>query len=1043
VDGNALVGRSRELAMLEDCLRTATGGSRGIVMITGEPGIGKTRLLDELAARTVVAGGRAVWGRTWEVGLTPAYWPWIQILGALAEPDDPAPELVGLDDRSDAASRLARFDIVGSFLIRRATAQPLAILLDDLHAADASSLLLLEYLARHVRTGRLLIAITARDGESPLEVEHALARIRRDARRIVVGRLDARDVAELVGPGVAPELARRVHELSEGNPLFVAELVACIVAHGGLEAIGQVTGLRAMIRDRVARLPDDTTHALSVAALLGREFRGRVLADVLELAHDELDRRLAPALRIGVVTRPASDRYRFSHALVAESLADEHPADEAARLHVRAAAAIERHDGDDGAHAIAHHWLEASHVDREAAVAAVERAARVALAQLGFEDAAALLERAIALCAGDRRRRATLLCARAEALQHAGRHDLGRELGDQAADLARELGDGVLLARIALARGIEFRFGETDRELVGLLREALAAMPAGDSALRARCLARLAAAEQPAYDPAAPVADARAAIAMARRIGDRRTRLDVIHVAFAALIEYVPPQELDELLRELFVLASSPGDRLIELRNRLRHCFVTLELAERTQFDATVVAFAELAESLGFARWLWPVKLVHAMVAILEGRFADARLATDEAEAIGTTAHDAQCERTLMQHRFLAAWTQTEPYGALAQRFGAALPYLRASMTVFEAQSRADIAAMRRALDQIAPMLATDYLTSAALGDAIALCHLAVPDARAAETYVRLAPLGGRVWVSSMTGFALQDIHDRVLLVLASALGEWDRIDTHGLAALAIAERLRATAWVALVRADWAAALDRRAASPAGRSDDRVRATELWADALATAVQLGMPGLVARCRAARGGDATPPVPVVEPAVRTEPDAADRITVGREGELWVVGGRGSVARVRDSRGIQMLARLIAEPGRELHVLDLVGESGGVDTGSSGEALDPKAKAAYRKRLTVLTEELEEAEAWADSIRAERARTEIEALTAELARAVGLGGRDRKVGAAVERARSNAQRRLSHAIQQLRAAAPALGDHFQRTVRTGTFCIYDPR
>lgn len=1022
--------------MLEDCLRTATGGSRAIVMITGEPGIGKTRLLDELAARTVVAGGRAVWGRTWEVGLTPAYWPWIQILGALAEPDDPAPELVGLDDRSDAASRLARFDVVGSFLIRRATAQPLAILLDDLHAADASSLLLLEYLARHGRAGRLLIALTARDGEASLEVEQALARIRRDARRIVVGRLDARDVAELVGTEVAPALARRVHELSDGNPLFVAELVACIAAHGGLEAMGQVTGVRAMIRDRVARLPDDTAHALAVAALLGREFRGLVLADVLELAHEEIDRRLVPALRLGVVTRPAPDRYRFSHALVAESLADEHPADQAARLHVRAAAAIERHDGDGGAHAIAHHWLLASHIDRDAAVAAVERAARVALAQLGFEDAAALLERAIALCPGDTRRRAALLCARAEAVQHAGNHDVGRELCDQAADLARELGDGVLLARIALARGIEFRFGETDRELVGLLRGALAIMPAGDSALRARCLARLAAAEQPAHDPGGPVADARAAIAMARRIGDRRTRLDVIHVAFAALIEYVPPQELDDLLRELFALASSPGDRLIELRNRLRHCFVTLELAERTQFDAAVGAFTELAESLGFARWLWPVKLVRAMVALFEGRFAEARLAADEAQAIGEAAHDTQCERTLMQHRFLAAWTQTEPYGALAQRYGAALPFLRASMIVFEAQSRGDTAAMRSGLDQITPMLAADYLTSAAMGDAIALCHLAAPDGRAAETYARLAPLAGRVWVSSMTGFALQEIHDRVLLVLASALGDWDRIDSHGSSALAIAERLGSTPWIALVRADWAAALDRR-----GRPEDSARATELWGGALATAERLGMPGLAARCRAARGGDAVPARVVVE-SPRTQP-AGDPITIGREGELWIVRGRGCVARVRDSRGIQMLARLIAEPGRELHVLDLVGESGGVDTGSAGEALDPRAKAAYRKRLTALTEELEEAEAWADAGRAERARTEIEALTAELARAVGLGGRDRKVGAAAERARSNAQRRLSHAIQQLRAAAPTLGDHFQHAVRTGTFCIYDPR
>ena len=125
---------------------------------------------------------------------------------------------MGLDDRADAASRLARFDAASEFLVRRAAARPLAVLLDDLHAIDPSSLLLLEYLARHVRSAHLLIAITARDGEAPAEIETALARIRRDAKRIVVGPLDARDIADLVGDRAAPAMVRRVCELADGNP---------------------------------------------------------------------------------------------------------------------------------------------------------------------------------------------------------------------------------------------------------------------------------------------------------------------------------------------------------------------------------------------------------------------------------------------------------------------------------------------------------------------------------------------------------------------------------------------------------------------------------------------------------------------------------------------------------------------------------------------------------------------------------------------------------------------------------------------------------
>lgn len=1014
--------------MLDDGIRSARSGARSILLITGEAGIGKTSLLDALAARLEAASGRAVWGRTWEVGLTPAFWPWTQVLGALAEPDDPAPELVGLDDRSDAASRLARFDAVGTFLSRRSAERPLGILLDDMHAADRSSMLLLEYLARHVRNARFLIAITARDGEASDETEQALARIRRDAKRVAVGRLDEAAVAELVN--AEPAVVQQVHRLSGGNPLFVEELVACIAAHGDLSGIAQVSGVRAVIRERVARLPANTVHALGVAALLGRELRGAVLADVLEVAPAELAQRLAPAIRIGVLTAASSDRFRFSHALVAESLADEAAVD---TVHARAAAALERLEGDDGAAAIAHHRLAAYRLDPDAAVVAAERAARVALAQLAFEDAAALLDRAISVLVGDdadtRKRRASLLCTRAEALQHAGDHDQARAVCNRAAELARSIGDGVLLARVALAHGIEFRFGATDRVLVERLREALAAMPPGDSSLRARCLARLAAAEQPASDPRLPIADAFEAIAMARRVGDRRTRLDVIHVAFAAMIDYVPARTLDELLRETFELATSPGDRLIALRDRLRHCFVTLDLGERPAFDAAVAAHAELADSIGIGRWLWPVKLVAAMTALFEGRFDDAATATEEAQAIANAANDPQCSRTLLFHRWIAALTRTGQLATHARAVGELFPHTRAAadlMIRFEERT-SDLAAWLPATDELA---AGDESVAACIADMIVACN---DRARAHSLYARLTSSIGRVYVASMTGFAISDFADRVLLVLADCLGEHDRIDDHAGRALEIAQRLGARPWLARIRADWATALDHRS-----RPGDRPRADELWQIAHREAERMAMPGLLERCRAAR-----PDIRSLDtaPARRAAP-VTDAVSLAREGELWVVRGLGCDARVRDSRGMQMLVRLVAEPGRELHALELVGDGGGVDTGDSGEALDPKAKAAYRRRLADLTEELEEAEAWADPVRCERARAEIEALTAELKRAVGLSNRDRKIGAASERARSNVQRRLSYAIQQIRAVAPALADHFCGALRTGTFCVYEP-
>lgn len=1017
--GGILIGRTREVAILEDAMRTAALGVRATVMITGEAGIGKSSLLDELAVRITGAGGQAVWGRTWEVGLTPAFWPWTQVLAALADPEDPAPALVGLDDRSDASSRLSRFDAVGEFLARRAAVRPLGILLDDMHAADPSSMLLLEYISRHVRSARFLIAFTARDGEATHDNELALGRIRRDARRIVVGRLDAAEVAMLVGDRAD---AQHIYALSDGNPLFVEELLACIEAHGDVAKLAQVAGVRAVIRDRVARLPDETARALEVAALIGRDVHRGVLADVLDIAPAELDRRLAPALRLAVMTR-AGARFRFSHALVAESLAEELAG--AADLHVRVADAIERHDDEGSAAAIAHHRLAASALDPAGAALATEHAARIALAQLAFEDAAALLERALGVLGGDERRRAGLVCLRAEALQHAGEHERARRLCDHAGEHARRAGDGVLLARIALARGIEFRFGATDRVLVDELREALALMPPGDSALRARCLARLAAAEQPAPDPRIPIADALAAIAMARRVGDRRMQLDVIHVAIAALIDYVPPRTLDDLLREVFTLATGRGDRMIELHNRLRHCFVTLDLGDRDGYDAAVAAHAELAISLGVARWAWPVKLVAAMTALFEGRFEDARSAADEAEVAG--AGDPQLERTLAYHRWAAAVTQTGPSAVLARRAADLFAFARPALMLAAACDSGDLAALPERLAVVEPTIAGDNLIASATVDAIALCG---DIDRARALYSQLAPEHGRIWVASMTGFTLHEFTDRVLLVLAALVGDWDRIDAYGESASVAARRIGARPWLARIRADWATALDRR-----GRPGDHERADELWQAALATADQLAMPGLRQRCRAAR-----PDANIIAPlAVAAEPEP---ISIAREGDLWLARGLGYTTRVRDSRGIQMLARLVGEPGRELHALDLAGEGDGADTGDAGEALDVKAKAAYRRRLADLTEQLEEAEARGDAIRADRARGEIEALAAELKRAVGLGGRDRKIGAATERARSNVQRRLSHAIQQISAGAPPLGEHLQRSLRTGTFCVYEP-
>ena len=141
---------------------------------------------------------------------------------------------------------------------------------------------------------------------------------------------------------------------------------------------------------------------------------------------------------------------------------------------------------------------------------------------------------------------------------------------------------------------------------------------------------------------------------------------------------------------------------------------------------------------------------------------------------------------------------------------------------------------------------------------------------------------------------------------------------------------------------------------------------------------------------------------------------------------------------------MLAQLVEQPGREIHALDLASENDGqaVDLGDAGEVIDRRARDAYKQRIAELRDELEEAESWSDSARAARIRGELDALTQQIAAAVGLGGRERRSGSAAERARTAVQRRIREAIKKIAEQDRELGRHLDWAVRTGTFCAYEP-
>jgi hypothetical protein len=213
-----------------------------------------------------------------------------------------------------------------------------------------------------------------------------------------------------------------------------------------------------------------------------------------------------------------------------------------------------------------------------------------------------------------------------------------------------------------------------------------------------------------------------------------------------------------------------------------------------------------------------------------------------------------------------------------------------------------------------------------------------------------------------------------------------------------------------------------------------------------------MTGLVRLASARLATLGGPSAPEVTPAAASPAEPPGDVlpfSFAREGECWAITHEGTTFRLKDGLGLQYLARLWANPGREIHALDLAGERGpagpgdaAIDTGDAGELLDDEARARYKRRLEELRETLAEAESFQDAERATRAREEIDFLAAELGRAVGLGGRARRAGSAAERARSAVQRRIKNALDRIEAHAPALAAYLARTVKTGNHCVFRP-
>src|SRR5262249_22409740 len=429
------VGRESELADLKSGLDDAFAGRGALFLLAGEPGIGRGRLADELIRQGHARGARVLVGRCWEAGGAPAYWPWVQSLRSLTRETGReelrsrlrmgAAELVQLlpelrevfPDITDPlaseseSARFRLFEAVSTFLRTAAEGRPLVLVLDDLHAADQPSLLLLQFLARELAESRLLVVGAYRNIDpvptDPLTgtlTELAREPVTRTLRLPGLGKEDVAHFIELTsGDAAGREFVAAIHEETEGNPLFVGEIVRLLAAEGRLDGVESPRltipeSVRDVIARRLRRLSDECNRMLVLASVLGREFGVVALARACGVTEDHLLETLDEAMTARVVSDVpgTTRRLRFAHVLMRDTLYEGLTSARRVRLHRSAVEALEALYGkDSGPHLaeLAYHSIAGSEFDK--GVDYAQRAGDRALALFAYEEAVRQYEAAL------------------------------------------------------------------------------------------------------------------------------------------------------------------------------------------------------------------------------------------------------------------------------------------------------------------------------------------------------------------------------------------------------------------------------------------------------------------------------------------------------------------------------------------------------------------------------------------------------------------------------------------------------------------------
>ena len=1097
------VGRADQLDRLDHALRAAVDGQQGqIALVSGEAGIGKTRLLDELASRARHLDATVLWGvcdeaesggayelfrRALDAFVRDAAEPELQAaLGAQAAvlarlvprlherlPDLPQPVSLQPDEE-----RTRLFDALSQALLGIAKQAPLVLVLDDLHWADADTVALLRHVVRLVpQQPHLLLVGAYRSAEvaeeAPLAETLALVQRLPRVETLRLQGLASEAVAELLCAlpatheqpaglsAIDPALVEAVRGQTGGNPFFVRALARQLVEEGvlvcadgrwqltrALDDLALPESVRQVLRRQLRRLTPEAQRWLTAAAGIGQAFRFDVAAAVAELDEERalavVDEALAARL---IQAGGAPDTYAFVHALVRQTFYEQLNPSRQVRLHRRIAEGMERIHAARG---LEHAAEIAAHYHRSRSLPGAERGVEYALAAAdhakrsgAFSETAAYLRVALdVMRMGDARRPRVL-------------SRLGFSLA-----LAHD-GDGALAA----ARDSALLLEQTE----------------GRAAV-ARYLADL-------LDPLFESGSHPAAFEVARiglRYVDDRCDAAWASCSAVAVIERecadehspgisVHSPEREEIGRVLARLTTTPSYAWTFLRRDRNSRDVGAAVFWRGEYRSSLPWFYDWAAHVMKLGLIVPALDAWSTIARCHtalGELARARealhcakglaervpgpsqaktmlvAARDDFRAIVDEGWGQRIDVPRLPRRHLLPWYRASTDGAYARlhaRSGRVEPALRSFRALVPAIEQAPgweenyTRIVDNAVETLWLLRSTEHLETIER-------HLRekviAPD-------FRNPMMDGRLALARLCALARR--HEEA--------AEWFA------KARAVLEEQGARPLRAIADYDEALMYARR-----GEAGDRERSLPLLDAALAQFRAIGMPGWIRRAEhlrtkgtewsaasiaaAAAQPDSTP---VVGPAPEAIAAAPLRSLFRLDGEFWTIAYGAKTFRLKHARGLTFLAALLRAPGREIAATELAarseGNGGGTaalgndaatrrSLGDAGELLDAQARASYRARVAELRAELAEAERFNDRGRAEGLRAELEALSAELARAVGLGGRERRAGAHAERARVNVTRAIALALAKIDDSDAALGEHLRRTIRTGTLYCYAP-